>query len=350
MGFYSAVTDSNKKRKNAAQSAFDARNAGNQTITGDALGLQVPPKPGQRPAPTVGGVQEAPPYFTGTVAEETPSELATNDNSVLVGEHSVADRNNDGDPDVDPNASGGTGEGGGDSYLTQEQQNFLNGGTEPSLTDTTDEEALVNQKILDQLGGDIVSQRARMGRAGFGASGALAALEGDTMRKANQDASSSIYDIREREQNQAQQFGAQDIGLSIQAQEAAAREAEALANHDLINSLLGGGTGAPATPSAAAGVPDDPAHPANTDPRLAAHGVGTKEEVAHMKQAAKPVPPGSVTVEEAMQPNSGLSRVYVDDTGSWFTTPSGAYWFIPDNNTQPKNANGQDVHTMRGDY
>lgn len=69
--------------------------------------------------------------------------------------------------------------------------------------DTTDEEGLINQRIKDQLGQSLVGQRASMGRAGFGSSGALSAMEGDTTRLANQDALEQILAMREREQEQA---------------------------------------------------------------------------------------------------------------------------------------------------
>ena len=92
-------------------------------------------------------------------------------------------------------------------------------------TDTTEEEAYVNQRILDDLGGQQNDARARMGRAGFGASGALAGMEMDQQRAANMDASGQIYDLREREQNQGfdQLMGVQE--MDIRQQEAASRAA-----------------------------------------------------------------------------------------------------------------------------
>lgn len=69
--------------------------------------------------------------------------------------------------------------------------------------DTGDEEAYIEKRIADQLGQQLVGSRASMGRAGFGSSGALYGMEGDQMRQANLDAEGRIYDVREREQNQA---------------------------------------------------------------------------------------------------------------------------------------------------
>ncbi len=104
--------------------------------------------------------------------------------------------------------------------------------------DTTDEEAFINERIRDELGQNLVGQRARMGRAGFGSSGALAALESDAMRQANLDAQGQIYDTREREQNQAfdQGIGVQQIDIA--QQDAAARLAQAQAEAAAIQALL----------------------------------------------------------------------------------------------------------------
>jgi hypothetical protein len=124
------------------------------------------------------------------------------------------------------------------SYLTGEGQ------------DTADEEAYINQRILDQLGQQQVASRARMGRAGFGSSGALAAMEGDQMRQANLDAEGRVYDVREREQNQTfdQGMGAQQMDINQRDQ--AASEAHDKAVMDAINAMLNGGEApAPAPPA-----------------------------------------------------------------------------------------------------
>lgn len=113
--------------------------------------------------------------------------------------------------------------------------------------DTTDEEAFVNQRILDQMGGDLVDSRARMGRAGMASGGGMAALEGDIMRQANLDAQGAIYDIREREQGQAfdELMGVQEIDIA--QQEAASRAARDELALSIAQQLLGEGepTGTP---------------------------------------------------------------------------------------------------------
>jgi hypothetical protein len=91
-----------------------------------------------------------------------------------------------------------------------------------------------------------------MGRAGFGSSGALAAMEGDNMRQANLDAEGRAYEIREREQNQAfdQGMGAQQMDINQDDQ--ASQEALNLANANAVNALLDNGGDGDGN-----GVPDD---------------------------------------------------------------------------------------------
>ena len=78
--------------------------------------------------------------------------------------------------------------------------------------DTTGEEALVQQLLGDRLGKNLVDARAGMGRAGFGASGALGAMEGDIQRQAYQDALGQIFDIRK----DARQENLDRLGLGSQ--------------------------------------------------------------------------------------------------------------------------------------
>jgi hypothetical protein len=118
--------------------------------------------------------------------------------------------------------------------------------------DTSDEEAYVNQRILDQLGADQVGARARMGRAGFGASGALEALEGDQMRQANLDAEGRIYDVREREQNQRFEQGMGAQGADIDRTQAESELEQAKAQGDAIRAMLDKGSDADGD-----SVPDD---------------------------------------------------------------------------------------------
>lgn len=65
--------------------------------------------------------------------------------------------------------------------------------------DTAEEEALIRQRMQTELGGSLVNQRARAGRAGFGASGALMAQEGDIKRAAEMDALDQVLGLRRTE-------------------------------------------------------------------------------------------------------------------------------------------------------
>jgi hypothetical protein len=69
--------------------------------------------------------------------------------------------------------------------------------------DTAEEEALIKQFMQDQIGQGLVEQRARMGRAGFGASGALAAMEGDVQRQAAQRATQETLATRRQAEQDA---------------------------------------------------------------------------------------------------------------------------------------------------
>lgn len=82
-------------------------------------------------------------------------------------------------------------------------------------TNTAEEEALVKQLMQDQIGEGLVEQRARMGRAGFGASGALAAMEGDIQRKAAQGATQETLAIRRQAEQDAIERAMNAIGIDV---------------------------------------------------------------------------------------------------------------------------------------
>lgn len=64
-------------------------------------------------------------------------------------------------------------------------QDILNAGNN---VDTSKEEALIREQMQAQLGESLVNRRASMGRSGFGASGALNAMEGDIENQARRNA------------------------------------------------------------------------------------------------------------------------------------------------------------------
>jgi hypothetical protein len=130
---------------------------------------------------------------------------------------------------------------------------YLEGGQD----DTAAEEALLSEQMDRRLGQGLVDQRARMGRAGFGASGALAAIEGDTRRQAALDAAERMFGVREREQAQQYDRGQGVIGTDIDLREQASKEGWRQAQADALAALLGGETGAPAADTGAGGGPID---------------------------------------------------------------------------------------------
>lgn len=90
---------------------------------------------------------------------------------------------------------------------------------------TAEEEALIRQQMQGELGQSLVDQRARMGRAGFGASGAMGAIEGDVRRAAEMDALDQILGLRRTEEQRAldNAFGA--VGVETGMRRAAADDA-----------------------------------------------------------------------------------------------------------------------------
>lgn len=199
---------------------------------------------------------------------------------------------------------------------------------DPKAADTTDEEALVNQQILDKMGGDLNDQRARMGRAGFGASGALAGMEGDTMRKAHQDASSSIYDIREREQNQANQQANAAMGLDIQGQDAAARRAAEEAQIAAINAMLGVKTPPPAADGGGGNVGAAIGSATGIDSGTSPFGKGTDQTQTATGATHNAATTAAQKTSPTPPPNGRLLRTDSDGTRH-YQTPDGTEWTVP---------------------
>jgi len=123
----------------------------------------------------------------------------------------------------------------GDSEMNDAVRQYTMGLLDPANSDTGDEEAYINQRVRDGLGAQQVEARSRMGRAGFGASGALAGIEGDQQRQANLDAEGRIYDVREREQNQAFDFGNAGAALAGRQDDRMYGRAQDDANVDFRN-------------------------------------------------------------------------------------------------------------------
>lgn len=90
--------------------------------------------------------------------------------------------------------------------------------------DTSEEEALIRELMQDRTGQALVEQRARMGRAGFGASGALAAMEGDVRRQAAQQAAQETLGLRRSAQQEAIDNALRAAGVNINEKRAGFEE------------------------------------------------------------------------------------------------------------------------------
>lgn len=141
--------------------------------------------------------------------------------------------------------------------LDEDVGTFINdivaGGVGP--VDTSEEEALIQELMGDRQGKELVGNRARMGRAGFGESGATAAIEGDIMRKVGQDETGQILDVRDSEGDEAVDNAFRGIELDNEMTNAA----EGRALDEKLLEILGadygsGGAGAGGTPDGAGGV------------------------------------------------------------------------------------------------
>jgi hypothetical protein len=91
--------------------------------------------------------------------------------------------------------------------------------------DTTEQEALIRQQMEGKLGSSLVDQRARMGRAGFGASGATAALESDARTAASREALDQILGLRSSEEQRAFNNATQAISTESDMRSAASDDA-----------------------------------------------------------------------------------------------------------------------------
>jgi hypothetical protein len=125
--------------------------------------------------------------------------------------------------------------------------------------DTTEQEALIRQQMEGKLGSSLVDQRARMGRAGFGASGATAALESDARTAASREALDQILGLRSSEEQRAFNNATQAISTESDMRSAASDDAlrrMVLETLQAQAGLEGDGSGVPAygTPTGVGGA------------------------------------------------------------------------------------------------
>lgn len=90
--------------------------------------------------------------------------------------------------------------------------------------DTSGAEDLIMKQIQDRLGEQQLDARASMGRAGFGSSGALYAMEGDQTRQAGMDTQAAILDERNRAEQAARDNAFKAIGAETGMRDSAQRQ------------------------------------------------------------------------------------------------------------------------------
>ena len=100
--------------------------------------------------------------------------------------------------------------------------------------DTKAEEDLINEQMNDRIGAALVDQRASMGRSGFGSSGAMAAMEGDTQRTARQQGLEDVLGLRRTEDQRATDNATEAIGSELSMRKQAEAEAKQAA---LLNEI-----------------------------------------------------------------------------------------------------------------
>lgn len=101
---------------------------------------------------------------------------------------------------------------------------LLNEINQAGNVDTKAEEALINEQMNDRIGAALVAQRASMGRSGFGSSGALAAMEGDTQRTARQQGLEDVLGLRRTEDQRATDNAVKAIGSEMSMRKQAKAE------------------------------------------------------------------------------------------------------------------------------
>lgn len=111
--------------------------------------------------------------------------------------------------------------------------------------DTSKEEALIKQQLEDKLGASLVGQRASMGRAGFAASGALGAMEGDIQRQARQQIAEDILGTRSKAKGEAFDRALQSIGVEQKMREAAQQQTMSEALLKMLGQDTGGESAQP---------------------------------------------------------------------------------------------------------
>lgn len=183
--------------------------------------------------------------------------------------------------------------------------------------DTTEQEDLIRQMIEGKTGESLVDQRARMGRAGFGASGAMGAIEGDVMRQAGQAASGDILDLRRNEEQRSFDNASKAIQTEQGMRSAASDEAIRRMILETLQAQAGlepdGDGGAADGPFAGGALPADIS--GSESPTIPANGGASNDSaipVSAPPAGSTPVPgqPGVYTLEKGKYSDGSPRIVY----------------------------------------
>lgn len=169
--------------------------------------------------------------------------------------------------------------------MQQELMRQLLGGA--GNVDTSAGDALLHQQFHDQQQKQLVDQRARMGRGGWGSSGALGALEGDTMRQSAQAESQARLDFDNKQKQQAIENALSSVGADVSLRGATTAEEQAQRQDAMMKMVLdmfGGdqGTGSEGQDGGFQEIDADTNHDGKVDPMEAAmhkaieHARGTR--------------------------------------------------------------------------
>jgi hypothetical protein len=116
--------------------------------------------------------------------------------------------------------------------------------------DTTEQEALIEQRIKEQLNMDLMNQRAAAGASGFESSGALIGMDADIRRQAGTDAVEQILGARRDAEQDAFDRATGAAGMNLAERKQAYEEWKAQEQLDALNRWLdseGGGGGGDGT-------------------------------------------------------------------------------------------------------
>ena len=288
-----------------------------------------PTTPTAAPPPTVpGGVASQPPPATngiinGTVTSNAPGVDLSHGQG---GNNGLGSRSgNDGERDRKPIDTAREDLASGNVTTNPTVDELIEENVRKYLGPNEDNIAAEQKALADQenatLGRNVLNQRASMGRAGFGASGALAGMEADSRAAAARQLGLDQSAIREREQNQAFQQFQGATQADIEKQRLAQQQAQADAQLAYLKAILAGDE-----PPATAATPETSPSPSNRSGGGSASGTTSANVASGFDENMSP----GDAVGQAAQPGQGWKKRGFDQNGNvYWDTPQGVYMTPP---------------------